>query len=91
MEEPMIEEFQVPVSSPMDEIENKAKNLSAEIEELKAKHPELNYIECTVHICLKYDVDFDYVKKVLTKPIKEKIELDAMNLNLLNYKNNTLL
>ena len=73
-----------------DEFEQKVKNISNEIEALKAKEPTLNYIECTVEVCAKYDVDFDSLKKVLSKNIKEKIELDAMNLNLLTYKNNTL-
>ena len=74
-----------------DEFEQKVKNISNEIEALKAKEPSLNYIDCTVEICLKYDVDIESLKKVLSKNIKEKIEVDAMNLNLLNYKNNTLL
>ena len=73
-----------------DEFEKKVKNLSEEIEALKAKDPSLNYIECTVEICSKYDIDFDSLKKALSKNIKEKIELDAMNLNLLSYKHNTL-
>ena len=74
-----------------DEFEQKVKNISNEIEALKAKQPSLNYIECAVEICQKYDVDIESLKKVLSKNIKEKIEVDAMNLNLLNYKNNTLL
>ena len=74
-----------------EEFEKKVKNLSEEIEALKAKEPSLNYIECTVEVCQKYDIDFDSLKKSLSKNIKEKIELDAMNLNLLAYKNNTLI
>lgn len=73
-----------------DEFKDKVKNLSEEIEALKTKDPSLNYIECAVEICQKYDVEFDSLKKVLSKNIKEKIELDAMELNLLTYKNNTL-
>ena len=74
-----------------DEFEQKVKNISNEIEALKAKQPSLNYIECAVEICQKYDVDIESLKKVLSKNIKEKIEVDAMELNLLNYKNNTLI
>ena len=89
--EPLIEEFLPPVSKMKDEFEQKVKNISNEIEALKAKQPSLNYIECAVEICQKYDVDIESLKKVLSKNIKEKIEVDAMELNLLNYKNNTLL
>jgi len=85
-------EFQeLDLSVMKDEFEKKVKNISDEIEALKAKEPALNYIECAVEICQKYDVDMDSLKKVLSKNIKEKIEMDAMNLNLLTYRNNTLL
>ena len=89
--ESSIEEFQGQALKMKDEFEQKVKNISNEIETLKAKEPSLNYIDCTVEICQKYDVDIESLKKVLSKNIKEKIEVDAMNLNLLNYKNNTLL
>ena len=87
-----IEEFQRPASSPMGEdFTKKVKNISDEIEALKAKEPSLNYIECTVEVCSKHDIDFDSLKKVLNKNIKEKIEMDASELNLLTYKPTTLL
>ena len=90
--EPLIEEFQRPASNPMDEeFKDKVKNLSDEIEALKAKQPSLNYIDCTVEICMRHDVDFDSLKKALSKTIKEKIEMDAAELNLLTYKPTTLL
>ena len=73
--EPLIEEFQRPASNPMDEeFKDKIKNLSDEIEALKAKEPTLNYIECTVEICIRHDVDFDSLKKILNKNLKEKIK-----------------
>jgi hypothetical protein len=73
-----------------DEFDKKVRSICDEIESLKAKEPSLGYIECTVEICTKYEVDFDSLKKVLNKSIKEKIEVEAMELNLLTYKNNTL-
>ena len=88
--ESSIEEFQGQALKMKDEFEEKVKNISNEIEALKAKEPSLNYIECAVEICQKYDIDMDSLKKVLSKNIKEKIEVDAMNLNLLTYRNNTL-
>ena len=74
----------------MSEFDKKVKDLTEEIEKLKAVSPRLSYIECTVEICEQFDVDYDSLKKVLSKNIKEKIELEAMELNLLTYKNNTL-
>jgi|TARA_R100000951_G_C2574890_1_gene160010 hypothetical protein len=68
------------------EITRRVKNLSEEIESLKKISPELNYIECTVEICERYNIEFESVKKALPKVIKEKIEADAMELNMLKYK-----
>lgn len=69
------------------ELTKKVKNISEEIETLKKLSPELNYIECTVEICERYGIEFESVKKALPKIIKEKIEADAMELNMLKYKN----
>ena len=74
----------------MSEFDKKVKDLTEEIEKLKAASPRLSYIECTVEICEQFDVDYESLKKVLSKNIKEKIEREAMELNLLTYKNNTL-
>jgi hypothetical protein len=76
----------------MDEFENKLKNVSQEIEKLKLENPGLNYIECTVEVCERYDIELEAVKKILNRSIKEKLEADAMKLNLLKNKNiNTLI
>ena len=72
------------------EIETKVRNISKEIEKLKSKNPSLNYIECAVEICERYNLEYESLRKSLSKNIKEKMEIDAMELNLLKYKNNTL-
>lgn len=69
-----------------DDFSKKIKDLSEEIENLKKSSPELNYIDCTVEICEKYNIELETVKKILPKTIKEKIEADALDLNLLKYK-----
>jgi phenylalanyl-tRNA synthetase beta subunit len=74
----------------MNEFEKRARSITEEIEKLKSREPCLSYIECTVEICERYDIEFETVKKVLAKNIQEKIEVEAMELNLLTYKNNTL-
>lgn len=72
------------------EIRKRIKNLAEEIEGLRKISPELNYIECTVEICERYSIEFESVKKILPKVIKEKIEADAMELNMLKYKSNRI-
>lgn len=76
--------------TPEIDFEKRVKCISREIETLKLKNPELNYIECVSHVCEKLEVDYDSLKKVLSNNIKEKLELEAMELNLLKYKHNTL-
>lgn len=86
-----IEEFHVPdLNQKMNEFEKRARSITEEIEKLKSREPSLSYIECTVEICERYDIEFETIKKVLAKNIQEKIEVEAMELNLLTYKNNTL-
>ena len=60
-----------------------------EIEAMRAK-TKLNYIECVVEVCEKFDLDVETITQHIPKNIKEKIEADALELNLLNYKLNTL-
>lgn len=72
------------------EIQTRVRNVSREIEKLKSKNPGLNYLECTVEVCERYGIEYESLRKILSKNIKEKMEIDAMELNLLKYKNNTL-
>lgn len=66
------------------------KDLAIEIEALRSQ-TDLGYIECTVEICERYNLEIESMKKSLPKIIKEKIELEASELNLLKYKVNSLL
>ena len=72
------------------EIQNRVRNISREIEKVKSKNPGLNYIECAVEVCERYNIEYESLRKNLSKNIKEKMEIDAMELNLLKYKNTTL-
>lgn len=72
------------------ELQQKVRNVSEEIEKLKASNPSLNYIDCTVEVCERFNIEFESLRKILSKNIKEKMEADAIALNLLTYKNNSL-
>jgi hypothetical protein len=50
----------------------------------------LTYIEAVLSICEKYDIEPESMKQILPKAIKEKIERDALTLNMLKYKINTV-
>ena len=43
----------------------------------------INYIDAIVHFCETQHLDPESVKNLITPPLKEKIESDAMSYNLL--------
>lgn len=67
----------------------KVKNLPKEIEEIVASGGG-NYIDAVVYVCEKYELEVEGMKLMLPKNIKEKIEKDASDLNMLKYKVNSL-
>ena len=54
-----------------------------EIETLVLKNKSMTYIDAIVHFCEENNVDIESVPKLLSKPLKEKLKYEAMELNLL--------
>lgn len=54
-----------------------------EIENLVHINEEMNYIDAIIHFCENNNIDLESVPKLLSKPLKEKIKYDAMELNFL--------
>ena len=54
-----------------------------EIESLVQTVPDMNYIDASVHFCEKNSIDVESVPKLITKPLKEKLKYEAMELNFL--------
>ena len=54
-----------------------------EIESLVQTIPDMNYIDAIVHFCEKNSIDVESVPKLITKPLKEKLKYEAMELNFL--------
>jgi len=72
-----------------NEIENALKDkfmsqakFSSDIEEL-VKTSELSYIESIVHYCEENSIEIETVSKLISKPLKERIRCEAMDLNYL--------
>ena len=74
-----------------NDFEELAKQLCKKIECLKAEDSTLSYLECVVDVCSKENIDLETIKPMISKSIRDKIEYEAMSMNLLKYKNNTLL
>jgi len=53
------------------------------IEELVKTNEEMNYIDAIVYYCEQNGLEVDSVAKLISKPLKEKLKCDAINLNFL--------
>jgi hypothetical protein len=54
-----------------------------EIESLVQQNADMNYIDAIVHFCDLNSIDLESVPKLISKPLKEKIKYQAMELNFL--------
>ena len=54
-----------------------------EIEKLVQTNPDMNYIDAVIHFCEQNSIDIESVSKLISKPLKEKIKYEAMELNFL--------
>lgn len=52
-----------------------------EIENLVQVNVEMNYIDAIVYFCEQNNIDIESVPKLISKPLKEKIKYEAMELN----------
>ena len=52
-----------------------------DIEALVKNNKDLNYIDAIVHYCDENKIEVDSVSKLISKPLKEKIKGQAMELN----------
>jgi hypothetical protein len=54
-----------------------------EIEKLVQVNVDMSYIDAIVHFCEQNNIDVESVPKLISKPLKEKIKYEAMELNFL--------
>ena len=54
-----------------------------EIEALVKNNENMNYIDAIIHFCDQNAIDVENVPKLISKPLKEKIKYEAMELNFL--------
>ena len=53
------------------------------IEELVKTNQDMNYIDAIVHYCDENEIEVDSIGRLISKPLKEKLKGDAINLNFL--------
>lgn len=54
-----------------------------EIEKLVRTEENMNYIDAVVYFCELNKIELDTVPKLISKPLKEKLKCEAMELNFL--------
>ena len=54
-----------------------------EIEVLVRDNSDMNYIDAIIFFCERNSIDLESVPKLISKPLKEKIKYEAMELNFL--------
>ena len=54
-----------------------------EIESLVHQNDDMSYIDAILHFCESNSIDVESVPKLISKPLKEKIKYEAMQLNFL--------
>ncbi len=73
----------------MTEVEHKImtkKRFSLAVEELVAKNNGITYIDAAVKVITDRGLDYSALKRLLTPSLKQKIEEEAVGLNLLRNK-----
>jgi hypothetical protein len=56
---------------------------SQEIEKIVQENQDMNYIDAICFYCDKNKIDLESAPKLISKPLKEKIKYEAMELNFL--------
>ena len=54
-----------------------------EIESIVQLNNGMSYIDAIIHFCENNNIDLESVPKLISKPLKEKIKYEAMELNFL--------
>jgi len=67
-------------------VENKfycSRKFAEEIEAIAHDNKGMSYIDAIVFFCEKNNLDVESIPKLISKPLKEKLKCEAMELNLL--------
>ena len=67
-------------------VENKfycSRKFVEEIESIALENKDMKYIDAIVFFCEKNNLDVEVVPKLMSKPLKEKLKCEAMELNFL--------
>ena len=58
-----------------------AARFSQEVEKIAVSNSDMNYIDSVIHYCEVNEIELDSINKLISKPLKEKLRHDALQLN----------
>ena len=67
------------------------RKFTEEIEKIHSDNAGMTYIDSIVFFCEKNGIDVETVPKLISKPLKEKIKCEAIELNFLKRTSHTKL
>ena len=71
------------MSSDSDETNFLTKKRFSKMIETEVRANKLSYMDAVVHLCEQNNIEIEDVKKFLSVSVKERIEVEAQNLNFL--------
>lgn len=60
-----------------------SRRFTEEIESIAHENKGMKYIDAIIHFCEQNNLDVESIPKLISKPLKEKLKCEAMELNLL--------
>ena len=60
-----------------------AKKFTEEIEKVVLENKDMKYVDAIVYFCEKNSIDIESIPKLISKPLKERLKAEPMELNLL--------
>ena len=60
-----------------------SRTFSEEIEKIAKENKDMKYMDSIVFFCESNNIDIESIPKLISKPLKEKLKAEAMELNLL--------
>ena len=64
-----------------DEVEFMTKAKFSKMIESTVRDKQLSHMEAIIHLCEKHNIEVEDCKKYVSNVIKDKVEVEAMNLN----------
>ena len=60
-----------------------SQTFSEEIENIVKNNKDMKYVDAIVFFCEQNNLDIESIPKLISKPLKERLKVEAMELNLL--------